>query len=324
MASPNSEDLVVYDEESRANVSNHRLGMAIAHVSAQAQDIAECQLQLLTSQQLQAQQQQLYTESRVQQARDEAEQRTLALAEMIRSTQIDPTAIEQHVNTQLQSAIAAANDVAQAQARATVEAHAVHQAHVADVRMTETLQRLQEQLYASMEQCVQDVLKAHVEQVSAEIRLTMAAQCREILKGVEEQINAVVDGYYNSDEADKNCCGKESQVDWSTSLRRGNAAHEKIEARLLQSFEDYKQTTVATALLRVDELLRAFVSQQTFKVVDVKSQAVGQHGSSAVRDKRSGREDNAIDHTTSSMPQQWLQLLCRFMKRRRCTSAKFM
>ncbi|KAF4131756.1 hypothetical protein GN958_ATG19050 [Phytophthora infestans] len=301
MASQNSEDLVVYDKESRADVSNHRLGMAIAHVSAQALDIAECQLQVHTSQQLQTQQLQLYTESRVQQARDEAEQRTLALAEMIRSTQIDPTAIKQHVNTQLQSAIAATNDVAQAQARSTVEAHAVHQAHVADVRMTETFQRLQEQLYASMEQCIQDVLKAHVEQVSAEIRLTMAAQCREILKGVEEQINAIKTDTTTAMEQTKTAAEKKAKSIVRRHYTEENAGHEKIEARRLQSFEDYKQTTVATALLRVDELIRAFVSQQTVKVIDVKSQAVAQHGSSAVRDKRSGGEDNAIDRITSSM-----------------------
>ncbi|EEY53005.1 uncharacterized protein PITG_19873 [Phytophthora infestans T30-4] len=201
----------------------------------------------------------------------------------IRSTQIDPTAIEQHVNTQLQSAIAAANDVAQAQARATVEAHAVHQAHVADVRMTETIQRLQEQLYASMEQCVQDVLKAHVEQVSAEIRLTVAAQCREILKGVEEQINAIKKDTTTVMEQTKTAAEKKAKSIVRRHYAEENAAHEKIEAKLLQSFEDYKQTTVATALLRVDELLRAFVSQQTVKVIDVKSQVVAQHGSSAMR-----------------------------------------
>ncbi|ETP38712.1 hypothetical protein F442_13753 [Phytophthora nicotianae P10297] len=96
--------------------------MAIAHVRTQAQDIADCQRQLYASQQFQAQQQQLYTESRVQQARDEAEQRSLVFAETIRSTQIDPMAIGQHVNIQLQSAIAAANDLAEAQTRAVFEA----------------------------------------------------------------------------------------------------------------------------------------------------------------------------------------------------------
>ncbi|ETO66357.1 hypothetical protein F444_16484 [Phytophthora nicotianae P1976] len=168
MASKNSEGLVVYGEDSRAGVTKRRIGMAIAHVSAQAQDIAECQRQLHASQQFQAQQQQLYTESRFQQARDEAEQRSLVLAEMIRKTQIDHMAIEQHVNAQLQSAIAAANDVAEAQARAVVEAHTVQHEHKADVRMTETFQRLHDQLHASMEQRMQDVLKAHAEQASVE------------------------------------------------------------------------------------------------------------------------------------------------------------
>ncbi|ETO66356.1 hypothetical protein F444_16483 [Phytophthora nicotianae P1976] len=56
-----------------------------------------------------------------------------------------------------------------------------------------------------------------------------------------------------------------------------NAAHEKLETRLLQTMEEFKKTTVATALLHVDEHLRSFVIQQMAKGRDVKSQGAGQY-----------------------------------------------
>ncbi|KUF90921.1 hypothetical protein AM587_10011129 [Phytophthora nicotianae] len=206
--------------------------MAIAHVPAQAQDIADCQRQLYASQQFQAQQQQLYTESRVQQARDEAEQRSLVFAETIRSTQIDPMAIGQHVNIQLQSAIAAANDLAEAQTRAGFEAQTLQHAHKAGVRMPETFQRVQDQFHASMEQRIQDVLKAHREQGSVEIRLAIAAQDQEILKAVKEQIKAVKKDNTTQMEQEKSTAEKTAKSIVRRHYAEENAAHEKLEARL--------------------------------------------------------------------------------------------
>ncbi|KAF4141359.1 hypothetical protein GN958_ATG09465 [Phytophthora infestans] len=58
--------------------------MTKAHVSAQTHDLAAYQVQLQTTQQLQAQQKQLYTEARVQQARAEAESRMGAFRDDIR------------------------------------------------------------------------------------------------------------------------------------------------------------------------------------------------------------------------------------------------
>ncbi|KAG7390843.1 hypothetical protein PHYBOEH_006901 [Phytophthora boehmeriae] len=124
MSTESSEDLVVYAKEECGGVTNTKLVLAIAHVSPQTQGLANYQAQIHASQQLQAQQLQLYTEARVQQARVEAQSRTDALLEMIRASQIDPAALEEHVNSKLQSAIAVATDMAQNQARAVVEAHA--------------------------------------------------------------------------------------------------------------------------------------------------------------------------------------------------------
>ncbi|GMF39207.1 unnamed protein product [Phytophthora fragariaefolia] len=59
MASERSEKLVVYAEDCIDRTNDCKLGMAIAHVSAQTHGIAEYQVRLHATQQLQAQQQQL-------------------------------------------------------------------------------------------------------------------------------------------------------------------------------------------------------------------------------------------------------------------------
>ncbi|KAF1782662.1 hypothetical protein GQ600_11041 [Phytophthora cactorum] len=133
----------------------------MAHVSAQTHDIAEYQVVLYATQQLQAQQQQLYTEAQVQQARAEAESRTEVLAEMIQATRIDPAAIEQH-------AISVANDVAQTQGRAVAEAHAAQHAKFSDIRMAEAFKQMEIQLHTRLEQQMREVPTAHMEQVQIE------------------------------------------------------------------------------------------------------------------------------------------------------------
>ncbi|ETN15029.1 hypothetical protein PPTG_07247 [Phytophthora nicotianae INRA-310] len=210
-------------------------------------------------------------------------------------------AIEQHVNAQLQSAVAAANDVAEAQARAVVGAHTIQHAHNADVRMTETFQRLHDQLHASMEQRIQDVLKAHAEQVSVEIRLAIAAQGQEILKAVKEQIKAVKKDNTTQVEQAKSTAEKEAKSIVRRHYAQENAAHEILETMLLQTKKEFKKTAVATALLHVDERLRSFLIQQMAKGRDVKSQGAGQYAIKEDHEQRSCGEANTMDLNTSSM-----------------------
>ncbi|KAG1698740.1 hypothetical protein DVH05_014695 [Phytophthora capsici] len=144
--------------------------MAIAHVSAQAQGIVENQVQLHANQQLQAQQQQQYTETQVQQARIEAKMRTDELADMIQANTIDPVALENHVKTQLQSVIVAANT----DARAAAEEHLNKKTQATDLKMAAVLELFETQLRTNVETHVRQVLTAHMEQVGAEIRLAIA------------------------------------------------------------------------------------------------------------------------------------------------------
>lgn len=67
------------------------------------------------------------------------------------------------------------------------EAHAVQYSQVSDVRMAEAFAQVRDKLHASLDQRMRDVLIAHMEQVSAEIRLTVATQGQEIMKMVERQ-----------------------------------------------------------------------------------------------------------------------------------------
>ncbi|KAG6945441.1 hypothetical protein JG688_00016557 [Phytophthora aleatoria] len=154
----------------------------MAHVSAQTHDIAEYQVVLHATQQLQAQQQQLYTDAQVQRARAEAESRTEVLAEMIQATRIDPAAIEQH-------AISVANDVAQTQGRAVAEAHAAQHAKFSDIRMAEAFKQMEIQLHTRLEQQMREVPTAHMEQVRTEVRQAVEAQGQELIKLVQRKLD---------------------------------------------------------------------------------------------------------------------------------------
>ncbi|KAK1939438.1 hypothetical protein P3T76_008822 [Phytophthora citrophthora] len=107
--------------------------------------------------------------------------------DMMRESRIDSVALEERVNSRLQSAISVANDVAQTQAQAVAEAHAVEHAHISHVRFTERFKQLENQLQASLDQRMREVLTAHIEQVEAEISLAITTQGREIMKLVEKQ-----------------------------------------------------------------------------------------------------------------------------------------
>ncbi|ETN06146.1 hypothetical protein PPTG_13927 [Phytophthora nicotianae INRA-310] len=152
-----------------------------------------------------------------------------------------------------------------------------------------------------MEQRMQDVLKAHAEQVSVEIRLAIAAQGQEILKTVKEQINAVKKDNTTQMEQAKSTAEKEAKSITRRHYAEENAAHETLETRLLQTMEEFKKTTVAMVLLHVHERLRSFLIQQMAKGRDVKSQGAGQYAIKAVHEQRSCGEANTMNLNTSSM-----------------------
>ncbi|KAK1930582.1 hypothetical protein P3T76_013904 [Phytophthora citrophthora] len=238
MASEKNNELVVYDDDSTTTVTKRKLGRAIAYVSAQAQDLANNQLQMHFNQQLNFQQQQLYTETHVEEARAEAEARTEALAQMIRSTQVDPAALELHVNSQLQSAISAANTAAQCEARAAAENHAVQQAQISDIRMAEGLKHVQAQLHENLELHFREILSAHIDQVNAQIQLAVATQSREILNGMQQQMASFQDEILSRvlDQA-KSTAERKAISIVRLHHAEENAAHDAIKTSLLQNMK---------------------------------------------------------------------------------------
>ncbi|GMF39208.1 unnamed protein product [Phytophthora fragariaefolia] len=186
----------------------------------------------------------------------------MVLAEMIRATRIDPAALEHHVNTKLQSAISAANDVAQTQARAVAEAHAVQHAEENDIRMAEAFKQLEIQLHANLEYRIRDVLTAHMEQVDAAIRLAIAAQGHEIVKLVQDQLDAFEKDITARIEDSRRCAEKKAKSIVRRHQAEENAAHEDIKLSLRREIAECKASVVDTAVHRADNLARAFASTQ--------------------------------------------------------------
>ncbi|KAL3659067.1 hypothetical protein V7S43_015951 [Phytophthora oleae] len=220
------------------------MGLAMAHVSVQAQGIAANQLQLRVNQQILAQQQ-LYTESQAQQAQAEAASRTNVLVDMIRETRIDPVALEQHT-----------------QAQAVAEAHAVKHAQGSDVRFAEPFKELEGQLHASLFRRMRELLTAHMDQVEAEIRLVIATQGREIVKVVEKQFGEFQNQIAVQMHQVKSCAVRKAKSVVRGHHAEESKAHDAITASLLDEIAECKGSAVASAALQADEILHKFVSKQ--------------------------------------------------------------
>ncbi|KAG1686674.1 hypothetical protein DVH05_006403 [Phytophthora capsici] len=105
---------------------------------------------------------------------------------MIQGNTINPVALENHVNTQLQSVIVAANT----EARAAAEEHLNKKTQTTDLKMATVLEQFETQLRANVETHVRQVLTAHMEQVGAEIRLAIATQGQELRTMFQEDLAA--------------------------------------------------------------------------------------------------------------------------------------
>ncbi|KAL3663714.1 hypothetical protein V7S43_011129 [Phytophthora oleae] len=175
---------------------------------------------------------------------------------MIRSTQIDLVALELHVSSQLQLAISAVNNVAQSEARAAAEAHAVQHAHMSDVRMQEGFKQLQHQLHTNFEQRMREVLSAHMEQVNAEIQLTIATQDKEMLKIMQQQMAAFQQEMSTHLDEAKRCVERKAKSIVRIHHAEENAAHAAIETSLLQTMAKFKASTIAETIRHMEERIR--------------------------------------------------------------------
>ncbi|RLN14491.1 hypothetical protein BBJ28_00006413, partial [Nothophytophthora sp. Chile5] len=131
------------------SVDGERLGIALAHVSAQTYHLAETQAGLQERQSCHEQEQLRFVEERVAAARLEAEARNNALVLVIRQAYGDPTTLELRVDARIQRVLAQLQETAQQQARAIAETHLADQAAAQQLvqhRMNTELQRVQAQI----------------------------------------------------------------------------------------------------------------------------------------------------------------------------------
>ncbi|ETP44866.1 hypothetical protein F442_08605 [Phytophthora nicotianae P10297] len=176
---------------------------------------------------------------------------------MIRATRIDPVAVEHHVNSKLQSAIRAVNDVAQTQARAVVEAHSAQHAQVNDMRMTQALESMEDRLRKALEERMQELVAVRMEHLEAEIRLAIVKQGEEILPSVGRQIVDVQQQTAAQLEFVKTCAEKKAKSIVPLHHAEENSAHKAIRLSLLATMKEYKAAAVASAARYADDLIRS-------------------------------------------------------------------
>ncbi|KAG1699106.1 hypothetical protein DVH05_014025 [Phytophthora capsici] len=116
------DDLPIIELPEYYFIDGKRLGMALAHGSAQTKSIAEHQAELHQRQRLYEEEQQRFIEKRVAGAREEAEAPNNALGFAIKQTYGDPSTLELRVDSRIQDILQQLQHGAQEQARAFAEA----------------------------------------------------------------------------------------------------------------------------------------------------------------------------------------------------------
>ncbi|RLN21181.1 hypothetical protein BBJ28_00020234 [Nothophytophthora sp. Chile5] len=116
------DDLPIVELPEHYRVDGERLGMALAHVSAQAYNIAERQAELQQRQARHEEEQQRFVEQRGAAAREETEARNNVLVLSIQQTYGDPSVLELRVDERIQAVLKQLQDGAQQQVWAFAEA----------------------------------------------------------------------------------------------------------------------------------------------------------------------------------------------------------
>lgn len=135
--------------------------MALAHVSAQANRLAEVHVVLSDRQAEQETRQKHYVEERVAQGRLEAEARTQALVCAIYEAYADPTVLEHRVDDRIQRVLMTLQDASLNQARAMAEAQLADQdaaRKAMEERINAALVDVQERAARMAEQSVQTLV----------------------------------------------------------------------------------------------------------------------------------------------------------------------
>lgn len=195
------DELSIIKPPERYSVSNERLGVALAKVSAQTCRLAEVHAALTDRQTEQEAQQKQFVEERVAEARCEAEARTQALVSAINQAYGDPGALERRVDDRIQRVLASLQEASLNQARALAESQLESQEAVymalKDQVHTE-LVRIQEGASLKAEQSVQSVM----DKMSSEHNIlvkeqSMAASERYQMKSRIDQLEQRTDQFVN-------------------------------------------------------------------------------------------------------------------------------
>ncbi|ETK95610.1 hypothetical protein L915_01480, partial [Phytophthora nicotianae] len=142
------DDLPIIELPEHYRIDGEKLGMVLAHVSAQANSIAEHQAKLQQRQSLHEKEQQRFIEQRVAAAREEAEARCQALVLVFHPAYGGPSTLELRVDARIQDVLQQLQHWAQEQARALAEAQLTDQAalpQLMEQRMDAALQQIEQE-----------------------------------------------------------------------------------------------------------------------------------------------------------------------------------
>ncbi|RLN97979.1 hypothetical protein BBJ28_00005613 [Nothophytophthora sp. Chile5] len=237
------EDLPIVTLPDEYSFDGERLGMTVAHVSAQVNHIAETQTGLQECQHCHEQEQHRFVEERVAAARLEAKARNNSLVLAIRQTYDDTTTLELRMDARIQSVLAQLQEAAQKQARAVAEEQLADQTaaqQLVEHRMNEALNAVQAQTDMRTEERINSLIAAmrqHQDTTAQELR--QAAQDRtNLLHNLELASNRTQQVVQHAEEA--------------TRL----VANSEISACLEGALETIQMTTIERTEFRIVELVK--------------------------------------------------------------------
>ncbi|KAG1710325.1 hypothetical protein DVH05_017329 [Phytophthora capsici] len=169
-------DLPIIELPEHYRVDGERLGRALAHVSAQANSIAEHQAELQHRQSRHEEEQQRFVEQRVAAAREEADARCNALVLAIQQTYGDPMALEHRVDARIQDVLQQLQHGAQQQARVFAEAQIADQvalSQLVEQRMHAAVLDMQQEINLRVDKLLQDLRRDITEYVKDQLNLAV-------------------------------------------------------------------------------------------------------------------------------------------------------
>ncbi|KAL3663784.1 hypothetical protein V7S43_011198 [Phytophthora oleae] len=237
-----------YDVDGRVQLDPHRLGMAIAHVSAQAGSLADAQIQLQYRQTQQIYQQQQYVENRVEHVRAEVNARNEELAHLVRQTQLNPEQIDNHFSTR----IAAAMDEAQREAAVKFSTN---------MRLRVDLV-LKEEATVNSELPTKELLGTYFEHHATQTKAAIAAEADQSTKRIEARLTKFEQLVTMQMDNATKLAEKKARVAVRRHLTHQNVELDALKTSLLKAIADWEEKAVARAGVGAKVLVDELVTKQ--------------------------------------------------------------